>query len=415
MRIGYLAQVFPHLTMTFVYREVLALRAQGVEIQTFSIWRPQTDELSAEAKPLLDDTFYIFPLHWRCFFRSHLRYLLTRPRRYLATLLFCLTRPHKSWKNWLRTVLHFGQAIPLAAEVEQRQLLHLHVHFALNATTLALVVARLTGISFSFTAHANDIFANPILLAEKIAAARFIIAISEFNARFLQQIAPDHGAKIKVVRCGIDVADFAPPVHRPQTAKPTIVAVGRLVEKKGNPYLVQACKILAERGYNFVCLILGSGPQEQLLQQMIREHELGEHVRLLGAVRQEELKCYLSQADIITLPCVVAQDNDMDGIPNSLMEGMAMEIPAVSTTISGLPELIDPLQSGLLVPPNDATALADALALLLADAGLRQRLGQAGRRKIIADYDLAKNTRHLLTVLQTYLEPYGRAETQSVP
>jgi colanic acid/amylovoran biosynthesis glycosyltransferase len=415
MKIGYLAQVFPHLTMTFVYREVLALRAYGLEVDTFATWRPNEAELSQEAKSLVAGTSYIFPIRWTRFLRCHLQWLFRHPRRYIGTLLFCLRHSASSWRNSLRTFYHFGEAICLADEATRKEIDHLHVHFALNATTLAMIVARLTGITYSFTAHANDIFANPILLPEKIAAARFIVAISSYNADFLHRVVPDDEtrAKIEIVRCGIDVEHFSPPLRQPdrepqeeaQHEKCMILAVGRLVEKKGYPYLIEACKQLVDQGYAFDCHIIGDGPQAEQLAQLIEENNLGDCVHLEGVVFQEGLKEYLTRAEIITLPCVVAQDQDMDGIPNSLMEGMAMGIPAVSTSISGIPELIEDHQTGLLVPPNDATALANALAQLLSDGALRDRLGKAGREKVMAEYEIQKNTRQLLNIFRARLGP----------
>ncbi|MFQ5904858.1 MAG: hypothetical protein ACE5JO_14340, partial [Candidatus Binatia bacterium] len=237
MTIGYLAQVFPSLTMTFVYREVLALRAAGLDIQTFSTWKPRLDELSDEAVDLVEDTFYIFPLNWPKFLLSHTWYVFRRPLRYLCTLWFCLTREHKTQKNRWRTFYHFCQAVYLAREVEHRNIKHLHAHFALNATTIAMVVSRLTGTTFSFTAHANDIFANPILLPEKTKLARFIVAISEYNVRFLRDVVPgqETANKTHLVHCGIDVQHFSPPNHRSYTTPPIILTVGRLIEKKGYP------------------------------------------------------------------------------------------------------------------------------------------------------------------------------------
>jgi glycosyltransferase involved in cell wall biosynthesis len=405
MKIGYLAQVFPHLTMTFVYREVLALRASGLDVDTFATWRPDEAVLSQEAKGLVESTSYVFPRSWFNFVGCHLRWLFKRPWRYVETLFFCLRHTKGSWKNRLRTLFHFGEAICLAEETTRKNIAHLHVHFALNATTLAMIVARLTGITFSFTAHANDIFANPILLPEKLAEARFIVAISKYNAAFLQGIdsSEEMRCKIEVVRCGIDVSHFSPPAQRTSATKCTILAVGRLVEKKGYPYLIEACKQLREQGYLFDCYILGDGPQAELLREMVEENGLQDCVHLEGIVFQENLKEHLNRADIIALPCVVAKDNDMDGIPNSLMEGMAMALPAVSTTLSGIPELIEHNQNGLLIPPNDAPALAGALARLISDRALRQRLGEAGRAKIVAEYDIEKNSRQLLDIFQRRL------------
>jgi glycosyltransferase involved in cell wall biosynthesis len=423
-RIGYLAQKYPQLTLTFVYREVQALRAAGLEIQTFSTWRPGRDEVSAEAQPLRDETFYLFPMDWLAFALSHASYLLRRPRRYLGALWFCLSRPQRSARNRLRTFLHFLQGVRLARELERRGLQHVHVHFALNAATLALVAARLTGISFSFTAHANDIFVNPILLPEKVRAARFIVVISEFNRRFLSSLVPDPAvaAKLRLVRYGVDVGRFSPAARRPQTDPPLILAVARLVEKKGFPYLIQACQRLAGLGRAFECVIIGGGPQEPLLRGLIQSGNLTGRVTLAGRVYQEHLREYFNRAAVFVLPCIQAGDGDMDGIPNTLIEAMAMEVPVISTTVSGIPELVEDGRTGLLVPPRDPDALADALARLLDDAGLRQRLGMAGRERVVAEYESGKNAAELLRIFEHYLgqrpavdRPAPRAQTASRP
>ncbi len=406
MIIGYLAQVFPHLTMTFVYREVLALRNKNIHLQTFSTWKPKPEELSDEAKELVKSTFYIFPFNWSQFLFNHTWYLFRRPGAYLSTLWFCLMGEHKTFKNRLRTFYHFCQAVHLAKAVEAKNVGHLHVHFALNATTIALVVARLTKITFSFTAHANDIFVNPILLRDKINEAKFIIAISDYNKRFLYNILPDQGTcdKTHIVHCGIDVQHFSAPNKKLHNERPIILAIGRLVEKKGYLYLIRACKILVGQGYDFQCLIVGGGPQESLLKQIIEEEGVSDYVSLEGIVFQEHLLSYLDKADIFVLPCVVASDQDMDGIPNTLMEAMAMEIPAISTTVSGIPELIEHEKTGLLVAPEDEVSLAKAMATLLDDKELRGILGQAGRAEVIKAFEIEKNAHHLLSVFKSYLE-----------
>ena len=294
----------------------------------------------------------------------------------------------------------------MAKAVEAKNVGHLHVHFALNATTIALVVARLTKITFSFTAHANDIFVNPILLRDKINEAKFIIAISDYNKRFLYNILPDQGTcdKTHIVHCGIDVQHFSAPNKKLHNERPIILAIGRLVEKKGYLYLIRACKILVGQGYDFQCLIVGGGPQESLLKQIIEEEGVSDYVSLEGIVFQEHLLSYLDKADIFVLPCVVASDQDMDGIPNTLMEAMAMEIPAISTTVSGIPELIEHEKTGLLVAPEDEVSLAKAMATLLDDKELRGILGQAGRAEVIKAFEIEKNAHHLLSVFKSYLE-----------
>ena len=396
--IAYLTQIYPSLTT--VYREVLALRAKGLAVKTLATWRPKLKTISEEARGLTDETFYIFPIRWRGFLQAHAGYLLTKPIAYMATLIFVLTRPAQSLSKRKRTLLHFAEAVYLAAEVERQNIGHIHVHFALNAATLALVVERLTGVPFSFTAHANDIFADQVILKEKIKAARFIVAISEYNKRFLVEYAgnPQVAEKIHVIHSGIPITDFSPDAHpaRMSTAPPLILSVGRLVEKKGFPFLIRACKRLRDRGYRARCVIVGSGPGEEALRRMIHDLDMEDWIALPGWLDQTQVRAYLEEATIFALPCIVAANGDQDGIPAVLMEAMAMARPCVSTAISGIPELIADGHTGLLVPEKDAMALADALSRLLDDAALARRLGQAGREKVCDEFNLDSITTQLL-------------------
>jgi glycosyltransferase involved in cell wall biosynthesis len=412
--VGYLTQIYPGLTT--VYREVLALRAKGLAIKTFATWRPRSETVSAEARGLTDGTFYIFPVHWRAFFKAHAGYLLTKPVAYLTTLIFVLTRPGQSLSKRRRTLLHFIEAVYLAAEVERQNIGHVHVHFALNATTLALVVERLTGVPFSFTAHAVDIFADQVILKEKIEAARFIVAISEYNKRFLIKYAgnPQVAEKIHVIHSGIPIAEFSPDTRPTRTSAtpPVILSIGRLVEKKGFPFLIMACKRLRDQGYHARCVIVGGGPQEETLRRLIHEVGMEDRIELLGWQDQACVQSYLKEATLFALPCIVAENGDRDGIPAVLMEAMAMAKPCVSTAISGIPELIEDGHSGLLVPEKDEVALADALRRLLDDPQLASRLGWAGRDKVQRAFSLDHVADQLLHLFASTLAGKADAETR---
>ena len=407
--IAYLAQIYPDLPT--VYREVLALRAKGLAVKTFATWRPRIETVSEEARGLIEETFYIFPVRWLGFLQAHAGYLLTKPVAYIATLIFVLTRPGQSLSKRKRTLLHFAEAVYLAAEVERQDIRHIHVHFALNAATLALVVERLTGVPFSFTAHANDIFADQVILKEKTKAARFIVAISEYNKRFLVEYAgnPQVAEKIHVIHSGISITDFSPDPYpaRASATPPLILSVGRLVEKKGFPFLIQACKHLRDRGYQVRCVIIGSGPEEETLRRMIHDFDMEDWIELPGWLDQAHVKTCLQEAAIFALPCVVAANGDRDGIPAVLMEAMAVAKPCVSTTVSGIPELIVDGHTGLLVPEKDATALADALSRLLDDAALARRLGQAGREKVCDEFNLDSITSQILHLFLTRAGDWG--------
>lgn len=402
--IGYILQTYPGLTMTFVYREVLALQRQGFHIATFSIWKPQREKLSPESRQLMDSTFYIFPISWAVFFLTHLYFLLTRPAKYIGTALFVLTRRGESWKNRLRTLGHFGEAAYVAREIQKRNIKHLHAHFAINAASIALIVARLLDISFSFTAH-NIFFTDRLLLKPKVREARFIAIISEFSREFLLGLVPGENWRHKthIIHCGISPSQFSLQNPRPTNPVPLIFFVAQLEERKGAPVLVEACKLLKERGVAFQCVIAGGGPEKPMAERLVDQYGLQESVTLTGAIFQEQVKEYLNRADIFALPCIIARNGDMDGVPVALMEAMACEIPTVSTRVSGIPELIEDGESGILVQEKDAVALADALQRLTLDKELRARLGKNGRQKVVREFDVDKNAAQLAALFERYL------------
>jgi colanic acid/amylovoran biosynthesis glycosyltransferase len=404
LSIAYVMQTFPALTQTFVYRETSALENNGFDIGTYAIWKPDPDTLSQESRYWVDRSFYVFPISWLRFIRAHLYVFLTRPVRYMGTLFFVLTRRGEKMKNRFRTLFHFCEAVYLAPEMEKRQVQHVHAHFTINAASMALVLSRLLGISFSFTAH-NIFFTDRLLLKAKVQEARFIVAISEFSKDYLIRLTTDKALdKVHIVHCGLAPEDFAPPVPKPANDVPLFLFVAQLAERKGTPVLVDACRLLAERGVAFRCVIIGDGPQRALVETLVERHALQEVVELKRAMPQEQVREYLKRTDIFVLPCITASDGDMDGIPVSLMEAMAMEIPTVSTFVSGIPELIENGKSGLLVKERDPVALADALQRLIEEKELRVLLGKNGRQRVLQDFDVHKNAHQLATLFERYLK-----------
>ena len=408
--IGYILQTYPGLTTTFIYREVLALQNCGFDITTFSIWKPATSKLSPKSQPLMDSTCYIFPISWLRFLQRHLYFLITHPVKYIGTALFVLTRAGESWKNRLRTVYHFGEAVYIAREVQQRNIQHLHAHFTINAASIALILARLLDISFSFTAH-NIFFTDRLLLREKVQESRFIAVISEFSREYLLRLVPGESwrQKTHIIHCGISPNQFSPPDPRPANSVPFIFFVSQLQERKGAPVLVEACRLLKERGVVFHCVLAGDGPEKPVVEHLVEQYDLIDCVTLPSAIFVEQVKTYLNQTDIFVLPCVVARNGDMDGIPVVLMEAMACEVAVVSTRVSGIPELIQDGESGLLVPEKDATALADGLQRLIEDKELRLQLGKNGREKVIREFDVDTSVAQLATLFESFLSPGGGA------
>lgn len=394
--IAYVLQSFPLLTETFVYREVQGLRGKGLPVSAFAIWEPDRETLSQEARHLLEQSTYVFPISWSEFVKAHLSSLGRHPRRYVRTLRSVLMPRGESWNNRRRTLFHFCEAVYLAEEMRKQQIKHIHAHFCINAATIALVASRLLDIPFSFTAH-NLLFTDRILLRQKIRAASFVVAISDYTRHFLIDQVPDDGVedKIQVIHCGISPDAFVPREPQSVSDVPTVLFVAQLCERKGAPFLIEACRILVERGVRFRCVIAGDGPQWSLVEHLVERHGLERRIELLGAVFQEDLGALLHQADTFVLPCITASNGDLDGVPVSLMEAMAVELAVVSTHVSGIPELIEHDVSGLLVPEKDALALAYALQRLLENKDLRSTLGQNARRKVMDQFNIDKSVSQL--------------------
>ncbi|HNB53710.1 MAG TPA: glycosyltransferase family 4 protein, partial [Anaerolineales bacterium] len=254
------------------------------------------------------------------------------------------------------------------------------------------------------TAHAKDIFhdsVQPASLRGKIRDARFVVTVSDFNRAYLAELMEGERADIRRLYNGIDLQRFRP-AKAPRAAN-LILSVGRLVEKKGFDVLIEACALLAARGVAFQCEIIGKGEHQAKLQKLIDARGLHTQVRLVGPKPQDEVRKAYQQATIFALPCIIGQDGNRDGLPTVLLEAMATGLPVVSTALTGIPEIIDDRENGLVVPPNDAESLAQALATLLENSALRERMGQAGRRKVEACFDVRKSVN---TLRRWFMEPY---------
>jgi glycosyltransferase involved in cell wall biosynthesis len=277
----------------------------------------------------------------------------------------------------------------------------LHAHFAHNPTTLARYASLMTGIPYSFTAHAKDLYlSRPESLCNKAERATFIATCTGFNAAYLRSVLPEreHG-KIHVVYHGVDTERFKPPLQRPVGNKVHVVSVGRLVSKKGYEYLVDAVRLLNERDMRLRLDVYGGGPLRDALQARTHEYGLDDVVHLHGACSQDELVDAYKDAHAFVLAPVVMEDGDRDGIPNVLLEAMASGLPVVSSAISGIPELVSHGDNGLLVPPRDSQALALALESLIESPQMRDRLGSAARATIEERFDAGENAQCMAAFL----------------
>lgn len=285
---------------------------------------------------------------------------------------------------------------------------HIHSQWIHSAGTVAMFGAWLLGRPFSFTGHAADLFRERAALKTKIHRAAFIICISEFHRQFYLEngARPD---QLRIAYCGIDTSHFTPR-RRTRTADDPfhILAAGRLVEKKGFPVLIRACLLLKERGYPFLCTIGGSGPDEVALRALVSELDLEDEITLTGeALKQEKIPEFMYEGDVFCLPCVWASDNDVDGLPQMTMEAMACGLPAITTRLVGNPDLVIHDQTGLLVEPQDATGLADAIMRLGKDDALARQLAEAGHKHVMEVFDIDRCLESLLTQYRTALEKHS--------
>lgn len=397
-KIAYFAEKFPSLTQTFVYREVLKLRQLGLSPKLYSIWPSDPSGLSAESKSLVNDTFYIFPISLSSLFSIHLSYFFKKPIKYIKVLLYILFQPEEPLINRFRSLRHFIYGIKAIRQFEVDAIDHIHAHFGWSASSIALMANQLLGTPFSITLHAHGIFIDRLLLKAKLVKSKAVVTISKFNKSYLCNLFPDVllEDKIKIIHCGIDAALFKDSyLKEKSTSNFVIVGIGQLDPRKGFHILIEACKILADRNEQFLCYIIGDGPEREKLDNLISRFGLGEQVFLNGKILQEELRLFLKSVDVSVLPCVWDKSGDLDGIPVALMETMSMGIPSVSTNISGIPELIEHKKSGLLCENSDCDELADILQRLKHDYNLCVNLGKEGRKKILKDFNIDNSSQKL--------------------
>lgn len=392
---------YPLLTTTFIDREISALRRWGLDVRVVAARRPSPDvPLSDEQRELARGTSYLIPIAWRSLLAAHLRFLVTRPGTYIGTLAHLVTRPHPDVRARGKTVLHFGEGVYAAHVVDDGHVRELHAHFADRAATIALVASRLLRRPFSLSVHAGaDVFVRPVLLREKLAAARRVVTCTAHTKAYLARLlADDLDRKVTVVPHGLDLSGYRP--ARPGTnGLPLVLAVGQLAERKGFAHLVAACDVLRSQGRRFECRIIGGGPQHADLEELIAERSLGDTVLLRGPLPHEAVVDHYRRATMVVLPCVQTAAGDVDGIPNVLVEAMALGVPVVSSDLPAIRELITDDVDGLLAPAGDVERLATAVRRLLDDPNLRLRLGASARRTVVERFDVERNVRALARTL----------------
>lgn len=403
LQLTYIIGSYPSLTETFIDREVEGLLRAGVDLRIVSIRRAGAT-LSPAQQALKRRVTYLLPPSIPALVASQLAAVVRHPRTYLGTLAWLLGRPQGGGSR-LKTVMHVITGAYAAWVLRHRRGIHIHAHFVDRAATVALVASRLLKTTYSVTAHAADLYASPALLPERIGQAAFAATCTEYNRKHLATMLGPAGSRVLRIYHGLDLADYDG--RRAGAAEPpVIVSVGQLKEKKGLQFLVEACRLLRDRGRDVHCIIIGEGPLRAELERRISALELQDHVALTGALPHPAVIDHYRRARLFALPCVVADDGDRDGIPNAILEAMAMALPVVSTTISGIPEVVRDGETGCLVPPRDVAALAGALEHLLDDPSAGSRMGAAARQFVMEEFDVQRN---LVRLLDAFADATTRA------
>ena len=419
LRLAYLMSRFPKATETFILYEILELERLGHRVEIFPLVLHRETMVQPGASELVDRAHDVRLLS-REVLGAQLHWLRRRPRQYLGAWAAAIRGNIRSPRFLLRAFVAVPLGATFARRMESLRIDHIHAHWATHPALAAYVAAKLTGLPYSFTAHAHDIYVNRAMLDEKIRAARFVVTISEQNRRLFEGwYGHSAAAKVAVIHCGADPAVFAPNAVEPGNARPVggsanapvrIVCVASLQPQKGQRFLIDACRLLVDRGLAIRCQLVGEGDERPALAARIHELGLEDVVELLGSQPRDRVAELLGQAHVVVQPSVVLRSGKTEGIPVALMEALAAERAVVASRLSGIPELVADEETGLLVEPGDPIALADAIERLAADPDLRSRLGRAGRERVLAEFDLRLNTAKLADRFrESIVSPVGSA------
>lgn len=390
--IAYLVGFYPAVSHTFIYREIDALRARGVEVRTVSLRRTPPEELLTEAdRAEAARTWTVLPPSAGEVARSHARALGGDPRGYVRTLRLALRTGAGGIRATLWQLFYFVEAVLIHARLRQEGVRHVHAHFANSASWIAMLVAELDGpggMGWSFTMHGPTEFddVTRYALAEKVRSASFVACIGDYcRSQLMKLTEPDVWDRLVVVRCGVDTERFVPAPSNgdvPTAGPLRVLCVGRLVADKGQGVLLDAIARLRDRGVGVEATFIGDGEARAQLERRTDTLKLTSSVRFLGSVGQDRIVAAYRAADVMCLPSFA------EGIPVVLMEALACGVPVVTTHIMGIPELVRDGENGLLVPPGRADALADALGALAADRERRVAMGLAGRARVVEEFRL---------------------------
>lgn len=402
-KIAYIVSRFPKISETFILREMIAIEQKNWDVSLFPLILETPPVVHPEAEPWLGRLHYYRWLSLDIVLVNLIQFLKT-PLLYTSLWYTVIQENHASLKFLVRAILIFPKAVRIAAEMSQNGISHIHAHYATHPAQVAWVVHKLTGISYSVTVHAHDIFVDRSMIDLKLRDAVFVAAISEYNREFLaQHLGEWVREKTHIIHCGIQPGLYIGSARIKNNSSFDIVSTGSLQPYKGMQYLIMACALLRMRGIPVYCRIIGDGEERPMLEELIIKNDLSQSVKLLGAMDQAKVASVLSEAQVYVQPSVITPSGKMEGIPVSIMEALASGVPVVASRISGIPELVISDKTGYLIPPADAEALADMLEHIYHNPDEANFLAKAGQEKVFREFELSANVQKLSSLFQKTL------------
>lgn len=397
-RVAYIAGQYPLVSLTFIQREIAALRAQGLDVITCSMRRTPPEQHPGPAeKAEAAATFQVLEAlrHPVTALKAQADALRT-PGRYLSTLALAWRTRSPGLKAALYQLIYFAEATVLARHLRAEAVTHMHAHFTTGSCTVAMLTSHLTGIPYSFMLHGPADFFEPLRwrLDEKTARARFVATISHYARSQLMFFSdPAHWDKIRIVHCGVDPALYREPGPERDDDETRLLFVGRIAPVKGLRLLVDALARLKDEAPDLRLTLVGDGPDRKMIEAAVTAAGLGDRVRFTGYLSQAEVAEELKAADIAVLPSFA------EGVPVFLMEALASGKPVIATQVGGMGELVQHGENGLIVPPGDTDGLVEAIRALASDPDRRAAMGAAGREKVTAEFDIAREAARLAALI----------------
>ena len=398
MRIAYFVNQYPKVSHSFIRREILALTRQGFEITRIALRGWDGELVDAEDLRERELTQYVLRQGALGLLWPTLKSLLRGPARFFSALSLAWRMSRHADRPWPYHLIYLAEACCVLQRLRAAGVAHLHAHFGTNSAEVAMLAQALGGPPYSFTVHGPEEFDKPefIHLAEKIRRAAFVVAISSFGrSQLFRWAAHDQWHKVAVVHCGLEPAFHEVPVVPPPAA-PRLVCVGRLCEQKGQLLLVEAVRVLTQRGVEVKLVLAGDGEMRRAVEQLIVLYGLRQRIEITGWISSEQVRAEILAARALVLPSFA------EGLPVVVMETMALRRPVLTTYVAGIPELVRPGENGWLFPAGSVEALAEAMADCLAQPPeLLATMGEAARQRVLARHDIDTEAAKLARLFQT--------------